>query len=364
MISRLNLKLLKELDFRIIIISIVLSTFGVLNIYLATGISDVIKQVAWIIISLFISYLLIRIDYILIKNVVPIFYWITVASLIFTKYFGVIVNGARRWVRIGPLSIQPAEFAKLAIILMIAKKLEDIDGNINNLKNFLILSIYAGIPMFLIVKQPNMGLTMICFFIVLGMFFVSGLDIKVILGGFITIITFVAVVWNSSIMQNHWRARLLSFINPESDSLGIGLQLKQAMIGVGSGGLYGKGLVKDSYVAEFVPERQTDFIYVVIGEHWGVIGGIILLVLYGILIYKVITIGKTSKDIFGRMVCIGFISSWIFSILQNIGMTLGIMPISGIPLPFISYGGSSVLANYMALSIVINIGMRRKKINF
>ncbi|SFB16346.1 rod shape-determining protein RodA [Clostridium frigidicarnis] len=366
MFRKLNsdLRLFRELDFTIVIISIIISIFGALNIYLASGISDVIKQLSWFIISLCAAYFLILIDYNLIKKAIPIFYWATVASLIFTRYFGVIVNGARRWIRIGPLSIQPAEFAKLAIILILAKKLDEMEGNVNDIKNFLILAIYAGIPMLIIVLQPNMGLTMICFFIVLGMFFVSGLDIKVIVGSFMSIITFIALIWNSPLMQPHWKKRLLSFVNPSADELGIGLQLKQSMIGIGSGGVYGIGLKTGSYVSEFVPESQTDFIYVVIAEHWGFIGGVFLLLLYGILIYRVINIGKSSKDIFGSMICIGFVSTWIFSILQNIGMTIGVMPISGITLPFISYGGSAVLASYMALAIVLNVGMRRKKINF
>ncbi|SFB31735.1 rod shape-determining protein RodA [Clostridium frigidicarnis] len=361
---KLDSRLLKELDFGILIISIIILAFGMLNIYLASGISNITRQIAWIGISLGVVYVLILIDYSLIKNAVPVFYWATVASLIFTRYFGVVVNGARGWLRFGPLSVQPAEFAKLAIILMVAKKLDDMDGNINDVKNFLILAIYAGIPMLIIVLQPDMGLTMICFFIVLGMFFVAGLDMKVIVGGFMSIITLVAIVWNSPLMQPHWKKRLLSFISPGADELGIGLQLKQSMIGIGSGGVYGIGPTTGSYVSQFVPESQTDFIYAIIGEHWGIIGGIFLLLLYGIILYRVINIGNSSKDVFGSMICAGFISTWIFSILQNIGMTIGLMPITGITLPFISYGGSAVLTNYMALALVLNVGMRRKKINF
>lgn len=361
---KLDSRLLKELDFGILVISIIVMTFGVLNIYLASGASDVKRQIMWFCISIGVGYFLILIDYSLIRNAVPIFYWACVGSLVFTRFFGVVVNGARGWIRIGSLSMQPAEFAKLAIILMIAKKLDDMDGNINNIKNFLILALYAGIPMFIIVSQPDMGLTMVCFFIVLGMFFVAGLDMKVIVGGFMSIITLVAIVWNSPLMQPHWKKRLLSFISPGADELGAGLQLRQSMIGIGSGGVYGIGPVTGSYVSQFVPESQTDFIYAIIGEHWGLIGGIFLLILYGIILYRVINIGNSSKDVFGSMICAGFVSTWIFSILQNIGMTIGVMPITGITLPFISYGGSAVLTNYMALALVLNVGMRRKKINF
>ncbi|WP_027632438.1 rod shape-determining protein RodA [Clostridium hydrogeniformans] len=371
MLNKLKLesKLLKELDFGVIILSLIIFLFGILNIYLTTyqksGMYSIKRQIMWLGVSLFVVYIILLMDYTIIQNLVPLFYWATVLSLIGTRFFGAVINGARGWIKVGPISIQPAEFAKLAIILMIAKKLDDMDGKINDLKNFCILAVYAAIPMVIILLQPDMGLTMICFFIVLGMMYIAGLELKVIVGGFMSVITLVAVVWNSSLMQPHWKKRLTSFLSPESDELGIGLQLKQSMIGIGSGGAYGSGVGSGtSYVSEFVPENHTDFIFAVIGEHWGFIGGLFLLFLYGILLYRVIKIAKGSKDIFGSMICAGFLSTWLFSILQNIGMTIGIMPITGITLPLISYGGSAVLSNYMALALVLNVGMRRKKINF
>jgi rod shape determining protein RodA len=193
----------------------------------------------------------------------------------------------------------------------------------------------------------------------------AGLDLKIIAGGFSAIVLMIIGIWNSPLMQPHWKERLISFVNPEADELGIGHQVLQSKIGIGSGGFSGKGFLKGTQVAGgFVPEAHTDFIFAVVGEEWGFIGGIFLLVLYGMLMYKFINIARTSKDIFGTMVCVGVTSMFLFSILQNMGMAIGLVPVSGITLPFMSYGGSALTTAFMSVALVLNVGMRRKKINF
>ncbi len=363
---KLDSKLIRELDFGILITSILITLYGILNIYSATGVTDAKKQLVWLILGVVAIYFVLLMDYNIIQNYVAIFYWISVLLLIYTDFKGVTVNGATGWVKIGPLpKFQPAEIAKMAIILMIAKKLEDMEGKINEPKNFFIIFFYALLPVVFILKQPDMGMTMVCFFTVLGMVFIGGLNIKVIIGGLMGLATAIALVWNSSLMKPYWKIRLTSFLNPGADELGGGLQLLQSLIAIGSGGVLGTGLTHGtSYAAQFVPEKQTDFIFAVLGEHWGLIGGVLLVVLYGIFLYRTINVGKTSKDIFGKMVCAGIVSSWLFSILQNIGMTIGIMPITGITLPLMSYGGTSAIINFLSIGLLLNIGMRRKKINF
>ncbi|GIM29208.1 rod shape-determining protein RodA [Clostridium polyendosporum] len=370
---KMDTKLFKEIDFSILFATISIVLFGIINIYSTTKLSYgsffAKKQLIWFVGSLIVLYLILLWDYNLLENLVPIFYWISVVLLIYTKFNGATINGATGWIRIGGFSMQASEFAKLAIILMLAKRLQEMDLKINNLRNFMILTVYILIPVGLIVIQPDMGMTMVCFFIVLGIFFCAGLDMKIIGGGLFSLVLGIIVVWNSGVIQDYQKRRLTSFLNPEADELGSGLQLLQSMIGIGSGGFFGTGLnlmegSSPSYVSQFVPESQTDFIFAVIGEHWGTMGAIVLLILYGILIYRFIVTARQAKDIFGSVICVGLSSYFLFGILQNIGMTIGLMPITGITLPLVSYGGSSLLTTVMSIALIMNIGMRKKKINF
>lgn len=368
---KINRKLLKELDFSIIIVAILIVSFGIMNIYSATylksGAHVARSQFIWLIIGLLIIYFILTVDYSIIEGYANIFYWFSVFLLVLndTPFFKHTVNGASSWMSIGGFTFQPSELAKLGIILIISKKLDEMEGNINTPKNFFTLVLYAAIPMVLIVIQPDMGMTMVCFFIVLGMFFMAGLDLRVIFGGLAGASALVGVVMTTSIMPAYWKSRLFSFLDPQADELGSGLQLSESLKGIGSGGLFGKGFLKGTQVAGgFIPENQTDFIFSVVGEEWGLIGGLVLLTLYGILLYRFIKIARNSKDIFGRMLCIGIISLYMFSIFENIGMTIGLAPITGITLQLMSYGGSSMLTSFIGIALILNVGMRKKKINF
>jgi rod shape determining protein RodA len=367
----LDRKLLRELDAKALLAIIGIVIFGTVNIYSAThnssGTHYLKAQLVWLVIGLAVTYVILCFDYIILENYANILYWASVGLLVIndTVFKNSVVNGAASWIRIGSVGIQPSEFAKLAMIIMLSKKLSEMNLEINDMKNFMKLAGYAALPMLLIVVQPDMGMTMVCFFIVLGMFFVAGLDLKVIGGGFAGVAALIAIIWNLPIMPTYWKNRLVSFINPDADELGSGLQLLQSKIGIGSGELFGKGFGQGTQVSGgFVPEAHTDFIFAVVGEEWGFVGATLLVLAYGYIIYRFIVIARTSKDIFGSMLTVGIVSSLLFSLLQNIGMTIGLMPITGITLPFMSYGGSSMLTNFMAVAIVLNVGMRRKKINF
>ena len=364
---RLNKKLLRELDYSVIIFAIIIVIYGCLNIYSATNSSSGMyfprKQIISMILGLIAVYLLLVFDYMLIENYAVIIYWAGIILLIISDIFGATTNGATSWLKFGSLGLQPSEFAKIGMIIMLAKRIDEMEGEINDSRNLLELLFYAAVPMILIVIQPDMGMTMVSFFIVLGILFCMGLNYKIILGGMTTVLVLVVGVWNSSIMQNYWKGRLTSFLHPEENKLGAGLQLAQSKLSIGSGGIFGRGFGHGTQFNS-VPENQTDFIFAVLGEEWGLIGALVLLLLYGLLIYRLIKIAKESKDIFGTVLCVGFVSNLLFSIMQNIGMTMGLMPITGITLPFMSYGGSSLLTSFMALGLVLNVGMRRKKINF
>jgi len=356
---KINSKLWKELDLVMLITTILIVCYGIVSIYSVVGVDFAQKQFTWLIISLIATYGIIIFDYRILSNYAGTFYWFTIFLLVLNEFMGSVVNGAKGWIKLGPVSIQPAEFAKLGLIIMLAKKLDDMEGDINNPKNFFTLIFYAAIPMLLIVKQPDMGMTMVCFFIILGIFFIAGLNSKVIISGLVAVVLMISIVW--SVMPTYWRGRLSSFINPEQSGQ-YGYQAVQSKTAIGSGQLTGTGFLKGKQL-KFVPESHTDCIISVIGEQWGFIGVVALLLLYGIILYRMIKIAATSKDIFGSIIVSGLVSYFLFAILQNIGMNLSIMPVTGITLPLVSYGGSSLLTNFMAIALVLNIGMRRKKIN-
>lgn len=370
---KINFKMLKEIDKAAIISMASLMLFGILNIYVASrseyGTLFLIRQSIWFVICMVALYFIIAIDYTVFKGYTPLFYWGSVALLIVTMVIGTEINGAKGWIRLGPASFQPSELAKMATIMMLGKKLDEMDGTINELKNFMIMAFYAAVPAIFIVIQPDMGMTMVLFFIVLGIFFIGGLDIKILGGGLLALFLAIILVWNSGLIKPYQQKRLTSFTNPEADTSDTGYHLRQSLISIGSGGFLGVrnpviGDETSGYAAQYVPEVQTDFIFASIGEQWGLLGSILLLTLYGILISKMIAIGRTSKDKFGSIICVGIVAYFLFAILQNIGMTIGLMPITGITLPLISYGGTSLLTTVLSVGLVLNIGMRRKKIYF
>lgn len=370
---KMDFKKIRDIDKVLLLSTIILVLFGILNIYLATkgnyGFSYAKKQLIWFIVSLVALYIFMAVDYRVLYNYVPIFYWGGVILLIATRFLGAVRGGARGWLVFGPVSLQPAEIAKIGMILMLAKKLEEMDLEINNLRNFFTLVFYAAVPVAFIVIQPDMGMTMVSFFIVLGIFYVAGLDMKVIGGGLLALFLGIIIVWNSGLIQDYQKTRITSFMNPEANMSGSGYHLSQSLIAIGSGGITGNraSLANDKssgYAALHVPEVQTDFIFASIAENWGLLGVIFLLTMYGLLINRMITIARTAKDIFGSIICVGLVSYFLFAILQNIGMTIGLMPITGITLPLLSYGGSSLLTTIMSIGLVLNVGMRRKKIRF
>lgn len=371
---KLKLKSLEKVDKLMFISMVLITMFGILNIYLSKkaavgGMGFPIKQSVFFIASIILLYFVLAIDYSIIKVFTPIFYWASIALLILVLIIGSTINGAQGWLRLGPLSFQPAELAKIATVMMLGKKLEDMEGEINNLKNFFILAFYAVIPAGLIVIQPDMGMTMVLFFMVLGTFFIGGLDKRIIIGGLGSLVVGIVLVWNSGLIQDYQKRRITSFRNPETDTSGSGYHLRQSLIAIGSGGFFGTldTLANDGtsgYASQYVPEIQTDFIFSQICQQWGTFGAMCLLGLYAILISRMINIARTAKDIFGNILVTGMIAYFLFAIWQNIGMTIGLMPITGITLPLVSYGGSSLLTTILSLGLVLNVGMRRTKINF
>ena len=236
---KMDRKKFKEVDKWMLASIIMIVLFGILNIYLATkpyayNLNYVIKQSAFLIVSLVALYLIMALDYNIIKGFTPLFYWGSVALLVLVLLVGKTVNGAQGWINLGIVSFQPAELAKIGTIMMLGKKIEDMDGRINNIKNLTVLAIYAIIPAALIVIQPDMGMTMVLFFMVVGVLYAGGLDKRIILGGFGALIFAIVIVWNSGLIQPYQKTRITSFQNPEANSSEEGYHLRQSLIGIGN----------------------------------------------------------------------------------------------------------------------------------
>ncbi|AGK96576.1 rod shape-determining protein RodA [Clostridium pasteurianum] len=363
-------KLLKQLDLPLIIAALAIAVFGVMNIYSATrasaGTSYLKTQLMFICIAIVICYVILLIDYNIMSNYSEIIYWVGIVLLLATDIQNMSVKGANSWLKLGPLpAIEPAEFFRMALALLLAKKINDMEGNINEPKNLLKLLFYTAIPTVMIIKQPNLGMAIICLCISFAILFISGLNLKIIFGTIALIVPTCIIIWESHILKPYQMARITSFLSPESAQQTTNYQLFNSKIGIGSGELLGKGFLHGTQISGgYVPEAHTDFIFAVVGEEWGLVGAVILLILYAIILYRILKIAKNSKDILGKLICVGTFGGLTFSIYQNIAMTIGLAPISGITLPLMSAGGSSIIANFMALALVLNVSMRKKKINF
>ncbi len=351
-----------HVDYLLFFTTVAIALFGTYNIYLSTkkdfGFAFAKSQLIFLGIGIIIAIVIICMDYErVLPVIIPLFYWLTIGLLV-AVLFTTSVYGAKGWFTFGGFSLQPAELAKLAILLMVSKKMQDVNGEINNFKNFMMVAAYAVLPMGLMMLQPEMGLTMVSFFIVLFIFFIMGLRFRVILGGVALLAASIVAALSLDIVPSHWKSRIYAFISKTTDELSTDFQLTAAKISIGSG--QATGSTTPGYY-NWIPFNSTDFIFAVVSENFGFIGAISLLLAFCILMWRLLVIAKKSHDIFGRCVGVGVFAILLFSVLQNVGMTIGLMPISGITLPFVSAGGSSLVTNFMAIAVALNVGMRRKR---
>lgn len=352
---------LMRLDYLLIVCILALTVFGGYNIYKATqfnfGSHYVKMQLVFTMVGIIAAIIIICMDYTKTMPLVNIFYGVTIALLI-----GVLFmpkrNGITGWFNLGFIAIQPAELAKLAVVMMASKILHNNKGNINSPKVFGKVFLAAIIPVGLMVLQPEMGITMITFFAVLFMVYVCGLRLWVIIGGFLTLAGGIFAMIKFNLLHGLWRQRILMMFSTNNNELDEAFQVSTGLTAIGSGSVM--GATNPGYFA-IIPEVHTDMIFAVIAENFGFLGSALLIVVYCIVLLRIISIAKQAKDVYGRCLASGIFGIFFFSILQNIGMTLRIMPISGITLPFVSYGGSSMITNIVAIAIVLNVGMRKKK---
>jgi rod shape determining protein RodA len=297
------------------------------------------------------------------RDWVPMVFWagMILLFLVLTP-LGVERNGTRAWFEFGSFQLQPSELCKIAYIFMMANYLERFNGrlDIRQLGNALLLGV---IPIGLILLETDVGTALVFIAITMGMLLVAGAQAKHIFILTIVGIFLAALVWSSGLLQDYQQDRLTSFIDPESSQTEAAYQQTQAQIAIGSGGLTGQGFGQGQQTrGEFVPEQHTDFIFSVIGEELGFVGSLIVLGLFGILMWRCMRAARKSPDLLGTLISCGVMTLFAFQMFQSVGMTLGIMPITGIPIPFVSYGGSSSISSFVGVGLVLNIHMRRYQV--
>jgi len=324
------------------------------------------RHILNILIGALLAYGTTLIDYRLLRAYAPILWLISIIGLIavFIPGIGEEVNNSNAWISLpGGFQLQPAELAKIAIIIGIAMVLSDRDQTQNDPTDLDVVKALAiaAIPVFFIVLQPDLGTILIISAAVVAMIGVSGarpiwvvgLLLLAVVGGFTAVKT--------GAVSEYQVARLQSFIDPSSDPQATGYQIRQSRITIGSGGFFGKGLFEGPQTSgRFVPEQQTDFIFTVAGEELGFVGCSLILFLYLLIFIRAFIICRQSRDLFGRLVCIGVIAWFIFQSFENIGMAMGLMPMTGVPLPFLSYGGSSMFANLIGIGLLQNVHARSR----
>ncbi|MFM1967896.1 MAG: hypothetical protein RL590_753 [Actinomycetota bacterium] len=324
------------------------------------------RQLINVIIGIALAYGTTLIDYRLLRAYTPVVWGLGVLGLIVVLIpgLGSTVNGARSWISFpGGFQIQPAELAKISIIIGMALILsERIANNDAPTDKQVVQSLgVAAVPVLLIILQPDLGTVLIISACVITMIAVSGAGLRWVLGLIVVGITGAYLAVASGEVSEYQLNRLRSFVDPNADPQASGYQLRQARITIGSGGLFGKGLFDGPQTnGRFVPEQQTDFIFTVAGEELGFVGAGLILALYFVILMRAFSIARRTNDLFGRMVCVGVIAWFSFQIFENIGMTMGLMPMTGVPLPFLSYGGSSMFANLIGVGLLQNVYQRTR----
>ncbi len=361
---------LKNIEWSILIIVLLLSVIGLVALFSATQSADhdeFYKQCIWLAVSLVIMVGVMLIDYETLIKISPILYGLFIVLLI-GVLFTPAINGATSWFDIGFFSFQPGEFAKIFVILFLAMAITRIQergkAEINRPTKLLILLAILGVPILLIVKQPDYGTAMAFIVAAALMVMAAGLDKRYIIGTIILICIALPLMYKF-VLPEHAKNRIDIFLNPESDPRGSGYNIIQSKLAIGAGGLTGMGLLKGNQTQlGFLYPKTTDFIYAVIGEEMGFVVAGAIIILYVVLITKCLYVAKTAKDEAGSLIVTGITGIFIFHMIENIGMVMGLLPITGVPLPFISYGGSSLITNFICIGIILNISSKRQKTIF
>lgn len=355
---------LKKLDWVLMVSVVILVAMGLLSIFSTSFAYDksfFYKQLGFIIAGFFLMLIFAFFDYRFFRNHPGLLiglYILSILLLFGVFIFGSNIRGASSWFRIGIFHFEPVEFAKLVMILILAQYFSLRHIELYRIRHIIASGIYIGVPFILVFLQPDLGSAMILIFLWLGTMIIAGIKLRQLIILFLIGIIVFSIAW-LGLLKNYQKDRIISFLNPYLDPLGSSYQRIQSVIAIGAGQFLGRGLGHGSQSQlDFLPEQHTDFIFASIAEEWGFIGVLIIFVFYCLLFWRIIKIALRSTNNFARLFCTGAVIIFLFQFFVNIGMNLGILPIAGISLPFISYGGSNLLISFVTLGIIQGITLR------
>jgi rod shape determining protein RodA len=354
-----------RLDDRLVILTLALMAIGIVNLFSATvampgeGMPLYLRQLLWFGVGGLLGLLVFAIDYRYYEELAYPFYLLVLVFVLFVLVYGLIVGGGQRWIKIGFFYFQPSELMKIALILALAHYFAQHERKEGyRLRDLIIPAVITLVPTLLIIKQPDLGTAMV----MVAIFFSIVLFVRIRLLSFLILCTsiFLATPIFWFILKEYQRTRILTMLNPYMDPLGAGYHIIQSKIAIGSGGIWGKGFLHGSqYKLHFLPEHHTDFIFAVLGEEWGFIGCAVVLALYLALILWGFTRGVRTQDRYGSIIALGVTAMIFWHVVINVGMVLGMMPVVGLPLPLLSYGGSSAVVTLIGIGLLLNVRARR-----
>jgi rod shape determining protein RodA len=353
---------LSRLDLNLLTTALLIAAVGCLLVYSATYFGPDAplfqKQVLWSLIGIVLMIIFIAIDYHVLMEISPFLYGVGILLLTYLLISDKLTRNVKSWIHIGNFQFQPSEFMKIFTALLIAKYFDSNDRAYLDLRTFAIVMGIIGFPVVLIAAQPAFG-SAASFFPLIGVaMFFGGIKPKLWLIASLCFLVALPIGWHA--LKPFQKERIKIFLDPARDPLGSGYQVTQAKIATGSGGITGKGFLHGTQVnLEYLPARHTDFIFSVLGEEWGFVGVLVVLTLYLFLIIESLTIAKASRDRGGTFLVLSLIGFFIFHILINVSMQIGLLPVTGIPLPLISYGGSATMMFFMAIGLILNVGFRK-----
>jgi rod shape determining protein RodA len=367
--ARLQASPLRHLDVSLVLAPILISGLGLLMIYSSTRVKleqaggdplDFVKrQAIAIVIGIVAMVLMIAIDYRKLRELALFGYFGTVFLLIAVLGMGTSVKGAQARFDLGPLQLQPGELAKLFLILVLAGYCALHRGELD-VRRLAVAIAIAGLPMGLIMLQPDLGTDLVLGAITIAILAVAGVKGRHLVVLLLLAITLALVAVNVGVLKQYQIDRLTSFANEGKDAERSGYNQDQSKTAIGNGGFTGQGLFEGTQTnSGYVPEQHTDFIFTVVGEELGFVGGALLLALFGLMVWRTWRAARLANDLYGTLCCIGVLAMLVFQVFENAGMAMGIMPITGLPLPFMSYGGSSIIVSFACVGLVANVHMRR-----
>ncbi|HZK40619.1 MAG TPA: rod shape-determining protein RodA [Atribacterota bacterium] len=362
-------RLIENLDYTLLFAVVFLCFYGLLVLYSSTRLAATVgsdpyffvkRQSLWALLGFILLIIIIFIDYHNLERYSKVLYFGAIVLLIMVIISGRTTYGARRWLAIGPFDFQPSEFAKIALIAFLADFLSENKQKFDNFFYYLLPFAYTGLLILLVFMQPDLGTSLVYLAILIIMLFVAGVKIKYLVFTFLAALSSVPILW--TFLRDYQKNRIILFLNPNLDPLGGGYNVIQSRIAIGSGGFLGNGIFSGlQSQLNFLPAQHTDFIFSVVGEELGFVGTILLLGLYAVILWRGIKIALEARDLLGSLLAAGAVSFLFFHIVVNIGMAMGMLPATGLPLPFLSYGGSFMISNLMVIGILLNVQLHKIK---